>query len=145
VVLVGHSQGSVLTYAAIRPLLTTHEGRDDVENWALVTVGSPLRALYARAFPRYFPVSDFDATRATLGGRWRNLFRFTDYVGRAVFVSDEVAAAPSAPGGDQWIPDPESRGTPVHAHNDYWEDPRVRCEVRDIMAPAPAVESRDAA
>jgi hypothetical protein len=148
VVLVGHSQGSVLAYAAIRPLLMTPEGRDQLADWALVTVGCPLRALYARAFPRYFPVSEFDAARAALDGRWRNLFRFTDYVGRAVFVSDEVAAAPSAPdapGGDRWLPDPGSPGTPVHAHSHYWEDPRVRCEVRDILNPAPAAESRDAA
>ena len=144
VVLVGHSQGSVLTYAALRPLLTTADGRDQVEDWALVTVGCPLRALYARAFPRYFPLSEFDAARAALGGRWRNLFRFTDYVGRAVFVSDEDAAAPGAQDGDRWLPDPETRGTPVHAHSHYWEDPMVVDEVRAVMAPAVHTESGSA-
>jgi hypothetical protein len=139
VVVVGHSQGSVLAYTALRPLLSTAGGRYRVQDWAFVTVGCPLRALYARAFPRYFTAGDFDAARAALAGRWRNLFRFTDYVGRAVFVSDDAAAS-DAPGGDRWLPDPETPGAPIAAHNHYWDDPMVRCEVHTVMA-SPGTET----
>jgi hypothetical protein len=141
IVVVGHSQGSVLSYAALRPLLSTVRGRYRVEDWAFVTVGCPLRALYARAFPRYFTTRDFEAARVALDGRWSNLFRFTDYVGRAVFVSDDDAASGAA-SGDRWLPDPETTGAPIAAHSHYWDDPMV---VDAVLAVTPSTDSKDEA
>ena len=85
-VVTAHSQGSVITLAAIEPVLG--EVRDSV---GLVTFGSPLHSLYRRFFPRCFSAERTGAARTALGDRWRNLFRFTDHVGRAVFVDDADA------------------------------------------------------
>ena len=75
VVLVGHSQGSVLAVDIIKRL-----GQQDgykKTHHALVTCGSPLASLYSTYFPHYFPVKDRQATE-DLVKEWRNLWRSTD-------------------------------------------------------------------
>ena len=141
-VLAAHSQGSVLAYAVVRSLPPAAGPLR--RRIALVTFGSPLQSLYAQAFPHYVDLAEVRDTRAALGGRWTNLFRFTDHVGRAVFTSDEEAAqrAPAA-AGDVPLPDPDERGKGVNGHNDYWPHPTVRAAVggyqtSDAGAPAGA-------
>jgi hypothetical protein len=83
-----HSQGSVLTYAALVGLPTECRGPAPID---FLTFGCPLTTLFAKAFPSYFRVSDFDALRLRLegpgqgGGSWLNVFRATDPIGGAVF------------------------------------------------------------
>ena len=133
-----HSQGSVLSLAALAPLLATGT---NVHVDRLVTVGSPIRTLYAQAFPAYVNEELIEAVHrpAREPWRWENAFRFTDHVGRAVFIDDGGwRAAPDASGvgqhhstdGDIALTDPWPAGQPVAGHNRYWTDSRVERIVR---------------
>ncbi len=103
VVLVGHSQGSVVVawFLAYHPpaMLDTF----------LITCGSPFESLYLRFFPRHItPVV------ATLKGRWLNMWRETDPISSSIDgVDNESLDDPSRPEID-----PEPKG-----HSDYWTDP----------------------
>ena len=136
-----HSQGSVLAYAALAGIPSTERSTASVD---LFTFGSPLAALYAKVFPRYFAVSDFHALREELGrtgppggeGGWRNVFRVTDAVGREVFADsvgardpalDMVIADPNQlpPTADRCAPDAEQdppideENPTIWGHNGY--------------------------
>ena len=129
-VVAAHSQGSVLAYAAIRPVVTN--AKDPLPPFRLVTFGSPLRALHAAVFPHYFTAEEFNETREKMAGGWVNCFRFTDHVGRALFDDgqDGAEAYADGRGRDRAIADavlPESK---VNGHNDYWMEPVVRDAVR---------------
>jgi hypothetical protein len=133
VVVLAHSQGSVIAYAALLPVLERLAAGASA-HVRLVTVGSPLRTLYVGAFPEH--VRD-DLTTLVAGASagdgprldWTNVYRFTDHVGRSVFASDDVVAAGDGDRRDQPIPDPEP-GRAVLGHNDYWSDPLVVAVVR---------------
>jgi hypothetical protein len=130
-VVAAHSQGSVLAYAAVLPFVTA-DGGCSLPPFALVTFGSPLRALYSAVFPHYFDSDDFERMRAAVGGRWVNHFRFTDHVGRAVFASDFVVADTYDRGmvtGDRPVADATALDGKVLGHNDYWTDPAIRTAV----------------
>jgi hypothetical protein len=81
--IVAHSQGSVIAFAALVGL----RDRSALDRVSLVTLGSPLFALYPRLFPaQVSPQLTAELVR-DLGGldepgaRWRNLRRRTDYFG----------------------------------------------------------------
>ncbi len=132
-VVAAHSQGSVLAYAAIRPYMKGNDA--DRPAFSLVTFGSPLRSLYAAVFPHYFDPADFAATRSQIGGDWVNCFRFTDHVGRAVFVEEAEAAEAYEPEGERRADRPVADVRPperkVLGHNDYWGEPVVRDAVKE--------------
>src|SRR5262249_50308742 len=94
-VIAAHSQGAILSYAAVAALA----GEEEPLPQAMVTFGAPIRTLYQLAFPAWFTADEAEQLQAELGGRWWNVFRFTDHVGRAVFSSD-VEAAVAAVGAD---------------------------------------------
>jgi hypothetical protein len=140
VTVTAHSQGSVLVYATL--LAVPRHCLDNVE---VVTFGSPLRCLYAHAFPHHVTPSGLTSARASVGDRWVNVFRYTDHVGRALFASDlEVAAAIEEPRlraarlgceslepdhrPDRSVPEPDERGV-VEGHNRYWDIDVVRTAV----------------
>ena len=95
-VLSGHSQGSVLSVAAIASL------HPDVASrvW-LITHGSPLRRFYLQYFPRYFPESLLghcmaktqagSAQGVSADASWVNFWRSTDPIGGRIYPgkSDE--------------------------------------------------------
>ena len=105
VIVSAHSQGTVLAVAALAQLLpieSTAAGRV-----AFVTYGSPVAQLYQRFFPAYF----HQPLMLDLYGRlcdgeisadmaWRNFFRATDYVGKALFTGDDL------PTVDRMLDDP---------------------------------------
>lgn len=121
VLLLGHSQGSVLAAAAVASLPRRTEGVGD--RLTLVTYGCPLSRLYARHFPAYVDERLLRDVATPLGaGRWRNVFRDTDLVGHRVVAEDsdlltEVylpdPATSAYLAGDQL---PEVRG---HGHSGY--------------------------
>ncbi|GAB3684627.1 hypothetical protein [Saccharopolyspora tripterygii] len=132
VVLVGHSQGSLLAAVAAARLLETLPEQDR-ERVGLVTAGSQLQWAYPRAFPGVVPHSALRDLAGGLGHRWRSLCRGTDPLGGAVTTWNRqvyngmligvgmrsdgtegpLPAATRGPtgalvlGGDHWLPDPQ--------------------------------------
>ncbi|WP_370619060.1 hypothetical protein [Mumia sp. Pv 4-285] len=72
-VLCGHSQGSLISFATM--MLLDDEERDRV---ALVTFGSQLRVIFPRAFPAYVSFAAINQLYRELNGAWINLYRTTD-------------------------------------------------------------------
>jgi pimeloyl-ACP methyl ester carboxylesterase len=109
VVLVGHSQGSVLC------AWMAHQ-RDRDEELHLVTCGSPLASLYASVFPRYFPPQFFRQTRMNVRS-WGNFWRPTDA------IATPLAPVLRCSGQKSLIDDDEiAEVDPPHVrgHSDYW-------------------------
>lgn len=115
VLLSAHSQGSIIAAAALWQLPP-----ERLEHVAFLTHGSPLRRLYARAFPAYFTTELFAQTRTRLTTRgevrWRNCWRKTDYLGQWVFTKTDgngvdvpVEDPPAHP-----KPDPPQDHAPLH-------------------------------
>jgi hypothetical protein len=105
VIVSAHSQGTVLAVAALAQLLPI-ESRA-AGRVAFVTYGSPVAQLYQRFFPAYF----HQPLMLDLHGRlcdgeisadmaWRNFFRATDYVGKALFTGEDL------PTVDRMLDDP---------------------------------------
>ncbi|RRO12731.1 hypothetical protein EIL87_23830 [Saccharopolyspora rhizosphaerae] len=132
VVLVGHSQGSLLAAVAAARLLETLPEQDR-ERLGLVTAGSQLQWAYPRAFPGVVPHSALRDLAGRMGERWRSLCRGTDPLGGAVTTWNRqvyngmligvglrgdgtdgpLPAATRGPtgalvlGSDHWLPDPQ--------------------------------------
>lgn len=132
VVLVGHSQGSLLAAVATARLLDSLPEADR-ERVGLVTAGSQLQWAYPRAFPSVVPHDSLRDLAGRMDGRWRALCRGTDPLGGAIgtwnrqvydgmligvgFRPDgttgPLPAASRGPtgalvlGGDHWLPDPQ--------------------------------------
>ncbi len=97
VLIVAHSQGSVLSADLLRYLRRTGRLRAHTGDMAvsMVTVGSPLRDLYATRFPLLYrwlgaPPTSFELAgppAAELGlAHWVNAYRSGDYVGRSIWT-----------------------------------------------------------
>lgn len=141
-VLSGHSQGSVLSAAAVWQL--DPQTRQQV---ALLTYGSPLERLYGRWFPAYFGPGQLHDLHGELEC-WRNLWRLTDPIGGPVrLAGDQVvegaysAADEQGPGVDRGpLLDPLAYGrtlehplpAPILGHGDYQADPAF-AEERDRL------------
>lgn len=75
--IVAHSQGSVIAFAALVGL----RDRGALSQMGLITLGSPLFALYPRMFPAQVSKELTDELASTLDQRWLNLHRPSDYFG----------------------------------------------------------------
>ncbi|RCW39214.1 hypothetical protein DFQ14_11750 [Halopolyspora algeriensis] len=132
VVLVGHSQGSLLAAVAAARLMDSLPEADR-ERVGLVTAGSQLQWAYARAFPGSISHGAQRELAGALDGRWHCLCRGTDPLGGAVSTWNRqvhdgkllgvgfrpdgtqgpLPAATRGPtgalvlGGDHWMPDPQ--------------------------------------
>ncbi|RJN31416.1 hypothetical protein [Nesterenkonia natronophila] len=93
----GHSQGSVLTFAALAPMSDAM-----LRRCGFLTYGSPITTLYGQAFPAYFgqrPVENLARRIAPGCGGWVNLYRLTDPIGGQVLGSGDSEV-------DCMVPDP---------------------------------------
>ena len=141
VVFVAHSQGTVLVADALRfhhavgfAGLTSARPGDTPSPGVLppvylMTMGSPLRQLYERAFPHHFAWAGTSEKPTTgpdcdsLGVReWTNVFRSGDYVGRALWHSPDDEATYAVldhpePDADQC----RERCLGEGAHTHYWD------------------------
>jgi hypothetical protein len=135
-IVTAHGHGSVLAVAAILPK------PDLASRVALVTMGTPLKQLYARFFPAYLGVDgQFEALRKRLAASspiprdlaWTNYYRLSDYVGRQIFGAGDPA--------DRLLNDSVlmrstsgPRQKTLLRHSGYFEDPKVRDLVRTLRA-----------
>jgi len=103
IVIVAHSQGTVISADLLRYLQSQGRLQSLVGGLpvALVTVGSPLRDLYAERFPLLYrwvgprdaAFADASPAAAELGAsEWVNACRSGDYVGRFIWTPDGDAA-----------------------------------------------------
>ena len=133
VLLVGHSQGAVLSAVALLPGLSrARQGKI-----GLVTVGNPVSWLYSWAFSAWLNPRVLDAVlRDTSGSArvvaWRNFWYPTDPIGNSVTVQrpdpgrlrDECLADPPSAWHVYGDPSPSPGG-----HSGYWTDSRVWTKV----------------
>jgi len=142
VLLMAHSQGTVLAVAALLQLVADDEQRRRV---GLVTYGAPLTRLYRRAFPAYVGGGQFTELQRSLAeglpagdaARWWNFSRRTDLIGGEVFTDADQSGAE---GGDRVLRDPstsryvpEEPMPPLLGHSGYMKDPEMRDTV-DALA-----------
>jgi hypothetical protein len=104
-VVVAHSQGTVIAADALR-------GWSNAPRVDLLTMGSPLRSLYATFFRKGF--GDIVEAAGSKAESWVNLYREDDYVGRQL-------------GG---VTDQKIEGT---GHEGYWTDPSVLSELERLL------------
>ena len=158
VLLTGYSQGTVISAAVIAQL-----PEEVLSRVSLMTLATPLRRLYGRAFPAYFGYRAAVALRDLLSGtgvgadalpanlrapepprpRWRNVVRRSDYIGGWVFSLPEPRQrATDSRRVDVISLDPPSlvpeHGTtlaPTHYHSSFWQDPVVLLHARKLTDP----------
>lgn len=140
-VIAGHSQGTVLTAAALfgdanrspqaRPLAQEAPGLTLPARVSLLTAGSPLRQLYEARFPGQYSwlQTDLDVPGrlAPVTRHWVNLYRSGDYVGRALWADDD---APAVWDPDELATERRPAGGPEliehclgpGGHTGYWSD-----------------------
>lgn len=118
VIFVMHSQGSVVAFDYLRD----QQGMSQMPCGVcpdLVTIGSPLGHLYEHYFLEYANLSTDVGTLQASVGRWVNLYRIDDYIGR------EVAQCPGSPIHNEQLP----RG----GHTDYWREERLAHVLIDLI------------
>jgi hypothetical protein len=174
VVLTAHSQGTVISAATIRQLHTLDrtlgaEGADKkvVPRLSFVSFGCVLRRLYGRYFPAYFGPAELNELQTILTPdgaklpRWRNLWRYTDYLGGQVTAGPPQLVPPQSapvrvrgvlaleapvvgPAAWEWhSPDPpyfdrqpgDTTFTTPGRHSNFWSDESgyLQLAVRDVV------------
>jgi hypothetical protein len=130
IVLSGHSQGSVLSAAAVWQLAPDVRGRV-----ALLTYGCPLARLYGRWFPAYFAPARLRDLHEDMH-TWCNLWRRTDPIGGPVGVQGADVPVdcgplrdPCAYGRSAEHPLPE----PILGHSDFQADPAFARERGELF------------
>jgi hypothetical protein len=170
-VLAAHSQGTVLSAAVVLQLRRHDELEPEnaiVPKLALLTFGCVLRRLYGRFFPAYFGSAALGAVNEAFAPaadapvqttRWRNLWRYTDYLGGPVTVGPPPAAQPrwhavlpTDPASDglgglhidahlvdpPFDPRPGSTDVPrPRRHSDFWKDPEFQRAVSFLALTIP--------
>jgi len=161
VVLCGHSQGSLLCFAALVDRPSPQPG----PGVGLLTYGSQLQLLFARAFPAYVNIDTITLLYQGFGGRWRNLYRDTDYMAGPVLswkrhssgaraflhqpspgigdVARNVKGTWIEYGADWKLPDPPlpaediplADPAPLRKHSDYWRDAAWVHALSDVLPP----------
>lgn len=122
-VVAAHSQGTVLATLALSSL-----DREQLDNHALITYGSPLGVLYPTVFPGQFVTDEWvTSIYDLLGARWVNLGRDTDPIAGEIpalptaSVSVDNTTAPVS--GNWFFPDLKSMPS---IHSGYEREPPFR-------------------
>lgn len=125
VVLVGHSQGSVLAAWLIYEDASSEAPDGDQKYAGLVTCGSPLKSLYSRFFPATFSEEFFtDIGRGS--HQWVNVWRHTDPI-----ATDLPAPCENL----EPLHDPSPSDDPhqINGHSNYWTEFSQQTAVTDLM------------
>jgi uncharacterized membrane protein len=136
VLLMAHSQGTVLAAAALRQLASS--GATAARRVGLVTYGAPLTRLYRRAFPAYFSDGMFAELYDDIGAPdagWQNFHRKTDLIGGRVFTGPDDGRGDA----DECLLDPFTKWyapgdplPPVLGHSSYMRDPFMHGYVENL-------------
>jgi len=139
ILLMAHSQGTVLAVAALEQLPSS-SAPAAAGRVGLVTYGAPLTRLYRRAFPAYFGDRLFTELYETVGtpaSRWRNFYRRTDLIGGRVFTGPDGGHGDA----DVCLRDPSTRWyvprdpePPVLGHSGYMADESMYGHVEGLAA-----------
>lgn len=129
IVVVGHSQGSVI---AADVVLRLHQLSPEGPKPTLVTCGSPLRSLYSRFFPEQFGANHRRSIQDAVQD-WGNFWRSTDP------IATELGARPQDGEGpkDEQLADGTEReqlSFTTLAHGDYWLEEKQRAFVDARLA-----------
>lgn len=131
-VIVGHSQGSVLGFALVAELAKSKWSRRDV---TLVTCGSPLSSLYSAYFPRHFPVGARTKVAESVQ-TWTNFWRETDPIATRLSPSGE-GGAHDRPIDVELDDGSQRSGEPLlWVHGNYWLEAKQVAAVRAALATA---------
>ncbi len=139
-VLVGHSQGSVLTAWAVAEHT---EAFGNGTRPALVTCGTPLGSLYFKFFPETFNKDLFNQI-VTKSDGWANFWRPTDPIATALVGENEDREVTKKRNTE--IKDPPEAEKRVYGHSDYWNADEQRSWIVDYLnrttnaPPAPVAE-----
>ena len=114
IVVVGHSQGSVLAACIVGEHFEADsacraEKGVNGKTWRLLTCGSPLSSLYGAFFPAH--IDDTFFARIGAQDRWTNCWRTTDP------IASSIPHAHNKP-----LPDPRPPELVPRGHGDYWTD-----------------------
>jgi len=125
VVLVGHSQGSVICAWALWEAAGHQEFSQEPtpRKPSFITCGSPLHSLYEILFPRVFDQELFLRVRRG-SSQWTNFWRQTDPIATAI---------PFAGIENVQIEDPLQSDRDALVHSDYWIDPQQRAKVAEFL------------
>ena len=160
VVLAAHSQGTVISMATLVQIAEIDDTPPADEqatpipamlpSIAFMSFGCVLRRLYARYFPAYFSTSGIRHLKYVLTApgarpRWRNLWRYTDYLGGQV-----TAGPPPMTPADKYPPDPlievpctdpqwdrppgDTQWPKPDRHSNYWRDPVFAATAGELAA-----------
>ena len=159
IVLAAHSQGTVISTATLFQLKAIDDaeasiwppGRDPVLSWvAFLSFGCVLRRLYAKFFPAYFGVPELtklrDEVLSTPGRkpRWRNLWRYSDYLGGQVMAGPPPHYPTLNPievelvDPDWARPRGDTQWPRANMHSNYWRDPMFAVQVGVLAQMLPA-------
>jgi hypothetical protein len=143
-VLSTHSQGAIIGAAAVLRLREQCEAKtgtrtdpQHLRKVSLLTYGSPLRRLYARAFPAYFSFEVLRDVYSDVHGRWLNLWAYTDPIGGTTFpdskddlqhVDGEMNPDPLTLGQDPRTGEPVG----VCDHSGYLSRPEYETALNDL-------------
>lgn len=129
IVVVGHSQGSVIAADVVRRV---HELDPLGPKPVLVTCGSPLRSLYSRFFPEQFSEKERRSIRSAVHV-WGNFWRSTDPIATEVGTRPQDGEGPE----DEQLADGTGREQypfTTLAHGDYWLEEKQRAFVDAQLA-----------
>jgi hypothetical protein len=159
IVLAAHSQGTVISAATLCQLKALDDaeapsrpaGTDPILSWvAFLSFGCVLRRLYAKFFPAYFGVPELERLRDEVlsvpgrTARWRNLWRYSDYLGGQV-TAGPPPRYPTLNPIEVELVDPEWARPPgdsqwprANMHSNYWRDPMFAVQVGVLARMLPA-------
>ena len=142
VVIMAHSQGSVLSLATLlgdrdrTPRVTPAAAETIPTTITLLTYGCPATQTYARRFPTQFIAWPSGGPSIA---RWLNVYRAGDYVGRNIVAPDDYDPRNANPPDDTGPANRQERCLGPGHHTGYFTDERWRRVARHVVAtPCPA-------
>jgi hypothetical protein len=140
VVIVAHSQGTMVVIEALRQFSVPGDRRPEGFNMSLFTLGCPLRQLYAARFPWIYDwvglTSDKRIEKLQAPpqvGSWTNAYGAGDYVGRNLWRPDHEAFTRVQPHWRNGIRTEFCLGPWAHVHYWDWQNLEVAKELDHLI------------